>query len=132
MKKFLGIALSLALSILGASCGGGSGSSSTLSSQPASVFVTGEDAPLASVVGFDVTINSITLNGTNGSPQVLSTPTTVDFARLLGLRSPLGFNSVPADTYNSATFSLSSPVISYVQLNPAPTVVPMNATFSPT
>ncbi|HZW93600.1 MAG TPA: DUF4382 domain-containing protein [Candidatus Eremiobacteraceae bacterium] len=135
MKRILGITLSFALLMLGVGCSSSSTSSTpptSPSSQPASVFVTGEDAPLASVVGFDVTINSITLNGTNGSPQVLSTPTTVDFARLLGLRSPLGFNSVPADTYNSATFSLSSPVISYVQLNPAPTVVPMNATFSPT
>jgi len=96
------------------------------------VFVTGEDAPLAAVVGFNVTINSITLNGNNGSPQVLSTATPVDFARLLGLRSPLAFSTVPADTYNSATFSLSSPLISYVQMVPSPTVVPMNATFSPT
>jgi hypothetical protein len=98
-----------------------------------SVFVTGEDAPLASVVGFDVTINSITLTGNNGSPQVLSTPTTVDFARLLGLRSPLGFNNVPADTYTSATFSLSNPVISYVDMstNP-PTLSSINGTFSPT
>ena len=135
MKRILGIALSFALLMLGVGCSSSSTSSTSPtspSSQPASVFVTGEDAPLASVVGFDVTINSITLNGTSGSPQVLSTPTTVDFARLLGLRSPLGFNTVPADTYDSATFSLSSPVISYVQLNPSPTVVPMNATFSPT
>ena len=131
MKKFLGIVFSLALSMLGAGC-----SSSTSSTSPtpqnASVFVTGEDAPLASVVGFDVTINSITLTGSNGAPQVLSTPTTVDFARLLGLRSPLSFNSVPADTYTSATFSLSNPVISYVQLNPSPALTTLNGTFSPT
>jgi hypothetical protein len=135
MKRILGITLSFALLMLGVGCSSSSNSSTSPtspSSQTASVFVTGEDAPLDSVVGFDVTINSITLNGMNNSPQVLSTATTVDFARLLGLRSPLGFNSVPADTYNSATFSLSNPVISYVQLNPTPTVVPMNATFSPT
>jgi len=133
MKRFLGITLLLALSMLGASCGAGSNSSSTLSSQSSAVFVTGEDAPLASVVGFDVTINSITLTGNNGSPQVLSTPTTVDFARLLGLRSPLAFNTVPADTYNSATFSLSNPVISYVDMSTAPpTLSTINATFSPT
>ncbi|MGA9073171.1 MAG: hypothetical protein WB368_03610, partial [Candidatus Sulfotelmatobacter sp.] len=68
MKRFLGITLLLALSMLGASCGAGSNSSTTPSSQSPAVFVTGEDAPLASVVGFDVTINSITLNGNNGSP----------------------------------------------------------------
>jgi len=118
MKKILGIALSLALSMLGASCGGGSSSSPVSSSQSSAVFVTGEDAPLASVVGFDVTINSITLNGNNGSPQV----------------SPLAFNTVPADTYNSATFSLSSPAISWVDMSTTPPSIgaPITVYFSPT
>ncbi|MFZ0760828.1 MAG: DUF4382 domain-containing protein [Candidatus Sulfotelmatobacter sp.] len=133
MKNILGIVLLVALSILGASCGAGSDSSQSQSSQSASVFVTGEDAPLASVVGFDVTINSITLTGNSGTPQVLSTPTTVDFARLLGLRSPLAFNAVPAGTYTSATFSLSKPVISYVDMSTTPpTLSTIDATFSPT
>ncbi|HXM63621.1 MAG TPA: DUF4382 domain-containing protein [Terriglobales bacterium] len=107
--------------------------STTTSAQTASVFVTGEDAPLASVVGFDLTINSITLNGTKGTPQVLSTATTVDFARLLGLRSPLAFNTVPADNYSSATFSISNPVISYVDMSTTPpTLSTLNGQFSPT
>jgi uncharacterized protein DUF5666/uncharacterized protein DUF4382 len=133
MKKFIGISLLLALAIMGASCGS-SNSSTSLTSQSAAVFVTGEDAPLASVVGFDVTINSITLNGKNGSPQVLSTATTVDFARLLGLRSPLAFNTVPADTYTSATFSLSNPAITWVDMSTTPPSIgaPISATFSPT
>src|SRR5580658_11124672 len=87
-------------------CGSTSSNSTPPAQQSGNVFVTGEDAPLASVVGFDVTINSITLAGTKNSPQVLLAPTTVDFARLIGLRSPLAFNSVPADTYSSATFVL--------------------------
>jgi hypothetical protein len=134
MKRICGIALLLALSMLGASCGAGSNSSTSTTSQPASVFVTGEDAPLASVVGFDVTINSITLTGSNGSPQVLSTPATVDFARLLGLRSPLGFNTVPPDTYTSATFSLSTPAITWVDMSTTPPSIgtPISAYFSPT
>lgn len=103
MKKLVGLSLFLVLIALTLiACGGGSTSNSS-GSQSGPVFVTGEDAPLASVVGFDVTVNSITLNG-QSSAQVLSTPTTVDFARLLGLRSPLGFNTVPAGTYTSATF----------------------------
>ncbi|MGA8618287.1 MAG: DUF4382 domain-containing protein [Candidatus Sulfotelmatobacter sp.] len=131
MKRFLGTILLLALSMLGVGCS--SSSNSSPSSQSSAVFVTAEDAPLASVVGFDVTINSITLNGKNGSPQVLSTASTVDFARLLGLRSPLAFNTVPADIYASATFSLSNPVISYVDMstNP-PTMSTINGQFSAT
>jgi hypothetical protein len=134
MKRYLGFTLALALAMFGVGCSSSSNSSSSNNSQmppqSASVFVTGEDAPLASVVGFDVTINSITLNGQNGSPQVLSAATTVDFARLLGLRSPLAFNSVPADTYSSARFSLSVPVISYVDMSTSPpSLSTINGTF---
>jgi len=131
MKKFLGIAFALALAMFGVGCSSSSSSSPTSpSAQSANIFVTGEDAPLASVVGFNVTINSITLTG-GTSPQVLSTPTTVDFARLLGLRSPLAFNSVPAGTYTGATFTLSTPVISYVDMtqNP-PALNTINGTFT--
>jgi len=131
MKKFLGIALLLALTMIGVGCGSNSSTSPGQNNQPGNVFVTGEDAPLASVVGFNVTLNSVTLNGQDGAQaQVISTPTTVDFARLVGLRSPLSFNSVAADTYVSATFVLANPVIDYVTLNPAPpTVTTLNGTF---
>ncbi len=121
MKRFLALtAAALLATIMLVGCGSNSSNSNPGQSQAGNVFVTGEDAPLPSVVGLDVTINSITLTGQNNSPQVLSTPTTVDFARLLGLRSPLAFNSVPADTYSSATFVLASPVISYVDMTKNP------------
>src|SRR5208283_3458627 len=129
MKRFLGVTLLLALAMLGAGCSSTGSSSTSSSAQPASVFVTGEDAPLAAVVGFNVTINSITLNGNNGSPQVLSTATPVDFARLLGLRSPLAFSTVPADTYNSATFSPTTGTSTQTTVTvnfPAPMVVGSN------
>jgi hypothetical protein len=133
MKRIYGIALLPVLLMMGVGCGlSNSSTSSSTTPQPSAVFVTGEDAPLSSVVGFDVTINSITLTGSKGSPQVLSTATTVDFARLLGLRSPLAFSAVPADTYTSATFSLSNPVISYVDMSPSPTLSTINGTFNPT
>lgn len=117
-------ALVLLATITLVGCGSNSSTSTTTpspQSQPSgNVFVTGEDAALPSVVGLYITINSITLNGQKNSPQVISTPTTVDFARLVGLRSPLAFNSVPADTYASATFVLASPVISWVDLSQNP------------
>ena len=121
MKKALSIsALLVPVAIFLIACGGVSNNGSGAQAQPASVFVTGEDAPLPSVLSFNVTINSITLNGKSGSPQVLSAPTTVDFARLLGLRTLVGFNSVPPDTYTGATFQLASPVISYLNMSTAP------------
>ena len=131
MKRFLALtATTLLATFILVGCGSNSSNPNPGQSQSGNVFVTGEDAPLPSVVGLDLTINSITLNGQSNSPQVISTPTTVDFARLLGLRSPLAFNSVPADTYSSATFVLANPVISWVDMsqNP-PAVTPMNGTL---
>jgi len=119
MKKFFALAFVLALSLMGIGCG--SNSSSSPNSKSANVFMTGEDAPLPSVVGFSLTLNSVTLNGQDGSTAaVISTPTTVDFARLLGLRSPLAFSSVAPGTYVSATFVVANPVISYVDMTQNP------------
>lgn len=129
MKKVFAFALVFGLSLMGIGCASNSASQGS-NPQSASVFMTGEDAPLPSVVGFNVTLNSVTLNGQGGSTAtVISTPTTVDFARLLGLRSPLAFNSVAADTYTSATFVLANPVIDFVTLNPSPALSTMNGTF---
>ncbi|HKN72924.1 MAG TPA: DUF4382 domain-containing protein [Terriglobales bacterium] len=131
MKRFFALTATILLATLMlVGCGSNSSNPNPGQSQSGNVFVTGEDAPLPSVVGLNLTINSITLNGQSNSPQVISTPTTVDFARLLGLRSPLAFNSVPADTYSSATFVLANPVISWVDMsqNP-PAVSPMPGTL---
>ena len=117
MKRTLLCALALAMAAL-TGCGANNGSQ--ISQQNSgSLFVTGEDAPLSSVVSFQLTLNSVTLNGAKNTPQVVSN-TTVDFARLIGLRSPLSFNSVPADTYQSVTITMSTPVISYVDMTQNP------------
>ena len=121
MKRALLIALLAAITAT-IGCGGASTSSSNTNltqTSSGAVYVTGEDAPLASVVSFQLTLNSVTLNGQNNAPQVV-TNTTVDFARLIGLRSPLAFNSVPPDTYSSATITVSSPVIGYVDMTQNP------------
>jgi len=132
MKRFFAVGMLLALTMIGLGCGSSSSSQGNTNTQSASVFMTGEDAPLSSVVGFDVTLNSVTLNGQDGmaTATVISTPTTVDFARLLGLRSPLAFNSVAPGTYVSATFVLANPVISYVDMTqPTPTLSTINGTL---
>ena len=130
MKRFACFFCFMALTLISAGCGGGASTPSSANNQGA-VFVTGEDAPMPSVVAFNINLNSITLNNSAGSATVLSQATTVDFARLVGLRTPLAFNSVAAGTYTSATFQLSSPVISYLNIgsNP-PTVSAMNGTLT--
>lgn len=116
-----------AAALLAALVGCGMGGSNVQSSSPSSstkqsaTFVTGDDAPLPAVLGFNVTINSIVLNGSSTSTSnLLTAPETVDFARLIGLRNLLAFNSVPAGTYSSITFQLANPVITYLDLTTTP------------
>ena len=125
MKRFLSLSGLLTLSLILAACNGVSNSSSTTPPQnnKAQVFTTAEDAPVSSVVAFNITINSITLNNDSTTAQVLSTPTAVDFGRLVGLRSLLGFNTVTPGTYTSATFTFATspaPSINYVDLTTNP------------
>jgi hypothetical protein len=123
MKRSLSLAGLLALALSFAGCNGVSNSSSTPQNQ-AQVFTTGEDAPVSSVVAFNITINSITLNNGTTTAQVLSTPTSVDFGQLVGLRSLLGFNPVAPGTYTSATFAFAAS-------NPAPTISYVDMTTNP-
>jgi Domain of unknown function (DUF4382) len=123
MKRFVCLAAFLALVALTFTACGGGNSSSSSGGDPSSqgqVFVTGEDAPVPSVVSFYITINSITLNNSSNTVSVLSQPATVDFGKLMGLRSMLSFNSVAPGTYTSATISVASPVIYYVNLSTNP------------
>jgi hypothetical protein len=119
MKRTLKITTVIALIVLTIACGGGV-SSNNPGSSGSVIFVTGEDAPLPTIVSFFITLNAVKLNNSSGSVTVLSTPTTVDFGRLVGLRSLLGFNTVQPGTYTSATFTMSNPVISYVNLSTNP------------
>lgn len=138
MKKFFAFAVMLGLSLMGIGCGSNSSSpSSSSKSQSGSVFVTGEDAPASSVVGFNVTIDTLTLNNGSSTVSAISSPEAVDFARLMGLRTLLGFNTIAPGTYTSVTFTFENtnpaPVISYVDLttNP-PSVKTLQGSFSQT
>ena len=131
MKRLLLLTALLGLALSLVSCAGTSSSSTQPSNSPAQVFIAGEDAPVPSVVSFYITLNSITLNNSAGSVTVLSKPETVDFGRLVGLRSLLGFNTVTPGTYTSATFTLASPVIYYVDMTTTPpSVGSMNGTLT--
>ena len=107
---------------------GSSPSSPIAQQQNSMVVVTGQDSPIQGVLSFLVTIDSITLgtgisNGTvTGAQTVLNTPTTVDFARFLGLRTLLGLQSVSPGTYTVAQIVVENPVISVLNLGPPPTV----------
>ncbi|HXZ40476.1 MAG TPA: DUF4382 domain-containing protein [Terriglobales bacterium] len=123
MKRFVLLTALLALIALTfTACGDSSSSSPSQSGSTPQyqAFVTGEDAPVPSVISFYITINSITVSNSSSTVTLLSQPTTVDFGRLMGLRSLLGFNKVAAGSYTSATFTLASPVIYYVDMTTTP------------
>jgi hypothetical protein len=125
MKRFALVFAMALLAAVGIGCNGVSqNSNSTSNSSNPGVFVTGEDAPVSSVVAFNITINSITLNNGSTSVTALSTPTAVDFGRLVGLRSMLGFNTIAPGTYTSATITFEAskpaPSINYVDVTTNP------------
>jgi len=135
MKRSLLMAALLAIAAT-IGCGGASSNQNSQNSA-GSLYVSGEDAPASSVVGFNVTIDSLTLNNGTSTVTAISTPESVDFARLVGLRTLLSFNSIAPGTYNSMTITFENtnpaPVISYVDMttNP-PSVQTINGSFSQT
>jgi Domain of unknown function (DUF5666)/Domain of unknown function (DUF4382) len=125
---FLAILAALGLS----SCAGSSSSDANSgSSDEASVFTVGTDAPMPSVISCQVLVSGVTLNNGTTNVPVLTTQQVVDFAQLSGLHQLLDLNAVPPGTYGSATVTLANPVISFIDTtqNP-PAIHTMNGTLS--
>ncbi|MGA2427559.1 MAG: DUF4382 domain-containing protein [Candidatus Acidiferrum sp.] len=139
--KWLGAILVLAMMVVASGCGGGASNSSSASAQQesGSVFVNGTDAPLPSVLSFQVDVTGMTVSdGTNPPVSVLSGTQTIDFAKLNGLHTLLDINTIPAGTYTSVTVTLANPEIVYLNVtNPQttpptrPTVTTLNGTSTP-
>jgi Domain of unknown function (DUF4382) len=123
------------LSILGlCSCGGGSsasGTGGTGTTGQASVFTIGTDAPLPSVISCQIMVTGVTINNGTNNVSVLTNPQVVDFAQLSGLHQLIDLNAVPTGTYTSATVTLASPVIGFIDTtqNP-PAINTINGTLS--
>ena len=117
----------------------GCGSSSTPAptqpnAQSGSLFLTGTDAPLPSIVSFQVQVTNVTLsNGGSSAPvSILSAPQTVDFARFNGLQTLLDFNAVPAGTYTTVNVALANPVLAYLNTSVANTAPTISDVSNPT
>jgi hypothetical protein len=132
----------LFLTILGAAlvltgCGGGG--SNSVSANPAGAgFTTVNfgDATNDQVIGFELAINAITLNG-GSNPSVLAKPTEFEFVHAAGTMEPLSLVNVPAGTYTGATITVANPEVVVVNSG-VPTKIPatltsstINVTFSP-
>jgi hypothetical protein len=113
-------------------CGDKMTQSSNTTPNSGSAFVIGTDAPVASVVSFNATIQSIDAIDADGNsvPLVSGNPT-IDFARYNGLQTLMDMNDVPADTYTKIAVTFSSATIGYLQTGSgAPTIATMPATFT--
>jgi len=106
-----------------AGCGGGGTSATTQppsqpgSSQPSTtqVQVNLGDSPADQLVAFSMTINSMSMTkSAGGTVQVVSAPMSIEMTHLMGTMQPLGMVAVPQGTYNSATMSIGSTVVSYM------------------
>ncbi len=135
MRKAKSVCTFLALLAAGviSGCGGGMSSSTTppASQAQGNIFVIGTDAPLPSVVSFQVMVTGVALTNSSTSVSVLTAPQTVDFSRLDGLNALLDLTAVQAGTYTGAQFTLSSPVIGFIDTSGAkPVVNMMNGTLT--
>ncbi len=140
LRNALAAILGTAVAAATIGCGGGTTSTTPpMQAESGMLFVTGTDAPLKSVVSFQVDITGLTVSdGTNPPVNVLNSTQTVDFARLNGLHTLLDLNTIPAGTYTSVTATLANPQIGYLnvtnpQTNPPtrPTVTTLNSTTTP-
>ncbi len=112
------------LSILGlCSCGGSSSASNPGSTGQASVFTIGTDAPLPSVVSCQIMVTGVTIYNGTSNISVLTNPQMVDFAQLSGLHQLIDLNAVPSGTYTSATVTLASPVIGFIDTTQNPPAI---------
>jgi Domain of unknown function (DUF4382)/Domain of unknown function (DUF5666) len=121
-RKAMGVFVTLVAALSLASCSGSSAIDPNPSNQ-ASVFTVGTDAPLQGVVSCQIMVTGVTLNNGTTNVSVLTTPQVVDFAQLSGLHQLLDLNSVPTGTYSSATVTLATPVIGFIDTTQNPPAV---------
>ena len=131
IPKGMGVFAALFAALVLSSCGGGAGSGGTTSQDQASIYTVGTDAPLPSVISCEVNVSGITLSNGTTNVSVLSQPQIVDFAQLSGLHQLLDLTAVPTGTYTSATITIASPVIGYINTtNTPPTISTINGTLT--
>jgi hypothetical protein len=130
--KWLSGLFAFALIVFAGGCGSGSNYTMPVSQQQAgTVFVSGGDAPLPSVVSFKVVISGISVAEGSGAPVTITTGAqTVDFAKLNGLHTLLDLNTIPAGTYDTVIVTLASPEIDYLNVTNPPTRPTINALTS--
>jgi len=130
-RRWLRVVSALALTAFAAGCGGGTQTTQQMQPQSGTVFVSGTDAPLPSVVSFKVTISGISVAEGGGTPvTVTNGPQDVDFAKLNGLHTLIDLNTIPAGTYDTVIVTLANPEIDYLNVTNPQTNPPTRPTIS--
>ena len=109
----------MALTLVFMGCGGSSGNSTPTQTPSATARTTVQvgmgDSPADWILAFGMTVNSITLNNTNGSTvNMLSSATQMEMMRLMGTVQPISVMNVPQGTYTAATVTFSSVQMGYM------------------
>jgi len=130
-RKWLSGLSVLALVAFAAGCGAGNTTMQIVQPQSGTIFVSGSDAPLPSVVSFKVDITGIAVAEGTGTPVTVTTGSqTVDFAKLNGLHMLLDLNTIPAGTYDTVIVTLANPEIGYLNVTNPQTNPPTRPTIS--
>ncbi len=98
-------------------CGGGSGSTTTPITPPATntaVQVNMGDAPADWMLAFSMNITSMSLTGSKGDVSAVSTATPMEMTHLMGTMQPLARVSAPQGTYTGATITIGSATVMYM------------------
>jgi len=138
-RRWLCAVSALALTAFAAGCGGGTQTMQQVQPQSGSIFISGTDAPLQSVVSCKFTIMGISVAEGTGTPITITNgQPVVDFARWNGLHTLVDMNTIPPGTYDTVIVNLTSPEIDYLnvtnpQTNPPthPTISQYDATSNP-
>jgi hypothetical protein len=87
------------------------------------------DAPADRVISFEVTVGPITLTPTSGSAvTALSGTRRLELSHLSGTNEPLALLNLPQGTYSSATLTVSSPEVTFI--NSSGTVAKLQPSFN--
>lgn len=120
-KRYALVGIALIASTLAlVACGGGSATTPTQNSpSPSTAGTTVQvgmgDSPADWLTTFGMTVNSITMTNSNGSTvNMLSSPTQMEMLRLMGTVQPVSIMNAPQGTYTSATISISSIQMGYM------------------
>src|SRR3972149_389431 len=103
--------LALILAVTLAGCGGSTSvvTNPTQANRTGTVAVIGTDAPMGSVLAFQVNVTGLTASDGTNTANLFSGSQTIEFSRLNGLRALLAPQTVPVGTYTSVTATLASP-----------------------